>query len=138
MLIVPNEGLKRMLERGLRGFLGGVHDLAIRLYKNDYIPTSTSVLSNFVESTFQGYYRQWGDSSQWLPATMSGGRATSTYGSVPLTWTCTGGDEKIFGYYVEESETATVLWCERLSVPRTLVPGTVIDLTLTLMGQSAL
>lgn len=136
-LVVPNAGAIRLLARTLSSFTPGPNDLALRLFKNDYTPDAASVLADFQEATFGGYFRQWIDSAGWPTPTIVGGKASSTYSLDPFTWTVTDPGQTVYGYYVEEAATATVLWAERLATPRVLFPGGQLELTLILTGKSA-
>lgn len=135
MLIVTLAGAERLLARTLSGFTPDAHDMALRLYSNDYTPDVNSVLASFTEATFSGYFRQWLDSALWgSPVTVSG-KAESTYGVDPLAWTVTDAGQTVYGYYVEESATGVVLWAERFNVPRVLTNGQTLEVTAVLTGR---
>jgi hypothetical protein len=69
----------------------------------------TDTLATYTEATFPGYA-----SVSLTPATLgaaSGG--TITYGS-QITFTCTGtSTDNVYGYYVNQTTSTTLVWSER-------------------------
>jgi hypothetical protein len=84
-------------------------NLVLKLYKNDITPSDTDTASTYTEATFSGYSAITLTGASW--GTASSG--TITYGS-QQTFTCddTATDD-IYGYYVVQATSGTLLYSER-------------------------
>lgn len=123
MILVPDEGEKAMLDVTLRAPLVTDIVLSLRLFKNDFVPSASTVLGSFVEADFTGYYRRDLPRADWsAPATVNG-RARSEHGTAPLVWTNTGAAQTVYGYYILDPGTAFIWWCERFDTERELNTG---------------
>jgi hypothetical protein len=54
MVVLTTAGMRAMFDAWIAGGLTGC---SLRLYKNDYTPTRTSVFADFVEADYDGYNR---------------------------------------------------------------------------------
>lgn len=82
----------------------------IGLFRNDWTPTSESVVGDVVPVTFGGYdglrdLADW-DSPEWVDPYV-----TLTHPAI--TWTCDGSSgDNVYGYYVVDGE-GNLAWAER-------------------------
>jgi len=84
-------------------------NLVLKLYKNNITPSDTDTAGTYTEATFPGYSSVTLTGASWGAA--SGG--TITYGS-QQTFTCSGSStDDIYGYFVVQSSSGTLLYSER-------------------------
>ena len=128
-LIVPNSG-----EILLHTFALTHEDLTLKLYKNDYTPTATSVVGNFTEADFTGYSAATLDKDDWTIVTDGNSKASATNDA--QSWTA-ASTQTVYGYYVLSTSSATtVLWAERFGVARALTSGDQLTITPTITASS--
>lgn len=99
--------------------------LGIALFKNNFIPTSNSVLADFTEAAFPGYAP--GTIIMSTPAFLNGqGRAEADADLV--TFTATGASaEMIFGFFLYDAG-LVVRYAERFNAPQPMtVAGAALD-----------
>lgn len=129
-LVTPNQGELELLDKMLRDALVTNEDYVLKLYKNDYTPDDSSVEASFVEADFTNYVAVTLTRANWNPAvTNANGKAETSYGTSPISWTCGATGNTIYGYYVIGATSGVVLWAERFSVPRVMSNGNVLNLT---------
>jgi len=98
-------------ERRLLDLLVGAWSCTVRLYKNDYTPTDTDTVANYVEADFNGYSAQ--AAVGWSAATGDGlGRAFTQATQLVYTKAAGGTTNQIYGYYVTDAG-GNLLWAER-------------------------
>lgn len=100
----------------------------LHLYQNNFTPTTTSVLGDFVESTFPGYAAQ---NLTWTPGAISGNNKPIPSGSIANTTTFINL-EFVFGYYITDSTDTVLYGAELFGFPGPFdmsVVGTVIQVT---------
>lgn len=84
-------------------------NLVIKLYKNNITPSDTDTAGTYTEATFPGYAAITLTGASWSAA--SGG--TIAYGS-QQTYSCTGtSTDDIYGYFVVQASSGTLLYSER-------------------------
>jgi len=84
-------------------------NLVLRLYKNNITPSDTDTAGTYTEATFPGYAAITLTGASW--GAPSGG--TITYGA-QQTFTCSGtSTDDIYGYYVTQATSGTLLYSER-------------------------
>ena len=111
-LLVPNVGEAEMLARIL-AVNTSPNNCVIRLYKNNKTPAEDDTTTSYTECTGAGYAPITLAGSNWSIATV-GGTTTAEYPQV--TFTFTGAEPTIYGYYVTDSSaTPKLLWAERFS-----------------------
>jgi hypothetical protein len=135
MIVIPDAGKIELLTKTLLAPLVTDEAYSLRLYTNDYTPAAGSVLGNFLETGFAGYYRRDLLRSSWGVPTIIAGRASSSYAVDPLEWTCTAGPVTLHGYYVVAPASGVVAWAERFNVPRTLLTGSKLQISAVLTGR---
>lgn len=123
-LVVPDSAERDNLDYTLDR-----RDRVYHLYQNNYTPTDSSVLSDFVEANFTGYAAQTVAATAWNNATTdASGNTCAT--AADLVWTNTGTtSQTIYGYYVTDTGGTILEWCERFANPRTLNPNDKLTLT---------
>ena len=95
--------------------------LTLRLYSNDYLPTSTSTLGSFTTCSFAGYSDQTLTNSDWNPAEESPDGNAQKHATTVSTFTATGTGT-IEGYLL--FTTGNVVLCaEQFSEPQTVSNG---------------
>ncbi len=110
-LLVPDQGEVELLSRMLNK--NSPADVVLKLYTNNRTPAEGDDTSSYTESTGTGY----GDISltgaSWSVATATG---TTTAEYAQQTFTYTGAEANIYGYYVTDLTAETiVLWAEIFS-----------------------
>ncbi len=84
-------------------------NLVLRLYKNNITPSDTDVAGTYTEATFPGYSAITLTGASWNAP--SGG--SIAYGA-QQTFTCSGtSTDDIYGYYVTQATSGTLLYSER-------------------------
>lgn len=136
MILVPDAGERAMLDVTLRAPLVTDIVLSLRLYKNDYTPVAASVLADFTEATFMGYFRRDLARADWSTPVTVLGRARSEHGTAALTWTNSGASQTVYGYFIVDPGTAIVWWAERFNVPRVVPNGGQLVLQPALTGRT--
>ena len=107
-LLVPYVGANIALEALVNKT--APQNLVLNLFANNITPSNTDTAVTYTAATFAGY----------APAAISGtgwGSAASgviTYAS-QITFTCstTGATNNIYGYYVTQTTSGTLVWAER-------------------------
>jgi len=105
-------------------------NLTLRLYSNNYTPTSTDTSSNYTELSGYGYSSVSLTPSSFTFAT--GTPCTATYPQI--TFTFTGAAGLIYGYFVTQASSGSLLFANRFSnAPISIANnGDQIRVTLTL------
>ena len=84
-------------------------NLIIRLYKNNITPSDTDTAGTYTEAVFPGYAAITLTGASWNAAA-----AGSIAYSAQQTFTCSGAaTDDIYGYYVVQSASGTLLYSER-------------------------
>jgi len=84
-------------------------NLVLKLYKNNITPSDTDTAATYTEATFGGYAGITLTGASWGAASSG----TITYGS-QQTFTCNAtATDDIYGYYVVQSVSGTLLYSER-------------------------
>ena len=84
-------------------------NLSLRLYKNNITPSDTDVAGTYTEATFPGYAAITLTGASWNAAAAG----TIAY-SAQQTFTCSGtSTDDIYGYYVTQVSSGTLLYSER-------------------------
>jgi len=84
-------------------------NLIIRLYKNNITPSDTDTAATYTEAVFPGYAAITLTGASWNAAA-----AGSIAYSAQQTFTCSGAaTDDIYGYYVVQSVSGTLLYSER-------------------------
>lgn len=108
-LRIPNAGEVKFLESVLGVSAPGT--LSIRLFTNNITPADTDVLGTYTQSTGGGYSAQ-----NLVPASWTITPGSPTEAVYPqITWTFTGASASLYGYYVVDTATNTLLWAERFT-----------------------
>lgn len=102
--IIPNEGEEDMLDVLLAG------NLVLRLFKNNFTPSDSSVLADFTEADFPGYAAITLTGGSWT--TTPGAPSIATYAAQTFTATASGS-QTIYGYYITRTATGRVWMAER-------------------------
>ena len=84
-------------------------NLVLRLYRNNITPSDTDTTGTYTEAVFPGYAAITLTGASWNAA--SGG--SIAYGA-QQTFTCSGtSTDDIYGYYVTQASSGTLLYSER-------------------------
>ena len=128
-LVVPNEGELQLLDKMLRAALSVDEAYILKLFQNNYTPDANATSTLFTESNFTNYVAMTLSRANWNASTLVSGKAQSSYGANPQTWTCGVTGNVVYGYWVEGASSGKVLWAERFAVARTLAEGDVLNIT---------
>ncbi len=105
--LVPNAGEAIALDRFLK-----TSDETLKLFVNDYTPVEGSVAGDFTEMSTQGYAAKTLTAASWS----SGAYAQQTW-----TFDGTGGSTVVYGYFVIDAGSGTIMFAERFGSPPTIV-----------------
>jgi len=106
-LNVPHTGENLALEMIVNKT--AAQNLLLKLFINNITPSDTDTAGTYTEATFPGYSAITLTGISW--GTASGG--TITYGS-QQTFTCSGtATDNVYGYYVVQASSGTLLYSER-------------------------
>lgn len=109
-LLVPDEGEVELLSRAVNKNVPD--DCELHLYTNNKTPAEGDVVGDYTESTGAGYASETLTGSSWTVTTTTG----TTTGEYPqVTFTYTGAEANIYGYYVTNAGNGILLWSERFS-----------------------
>jgi hypothetical protein len=128
-LIVPDQGELRLLDIMLKLALSTNENHILKLYRNDVTPAAASAPGSFTEANFTGYAARTLTRTLWNSAVTVSTKAESSYGTTPQSWTCGTTGNTIYGYWVEGSTSAKVMWAERFSTSRVLANGDILNIT---------
>lgn len=97
-------------------------NLVLKLYSNNITPSDTDTAGTYTECTFTGY------SAITLTGASWGSASAGSIAYAQQTFTCSGaGSENVYGYYVVQSSSGTLLYSER---------GTGVPFTITTVGDN--
>lgn len=109
-LLVPDVGEVELLSRMVN--LNAPDDCILHLYTNNLTPAEGDTEGLYTESTGTGYSAITLTGASWTVST-TGGVTTGSYPQV--TFTYTGAEPNIYGYYVTDNAGTLLLWSERFS-----------------------
>lgn len=91
-------------------------DQSLKLFTNNYTPVAASVAGDFAEASGGGYAAKSLTGTSWTVATNGSGQAEATYAAQTFTFTgALSGSASIYGYFVVQSSSGTIMWAERLA-----------------------
>lgn len=128
-LVVPDLGELELLDKLLKDALSTNEDFILKLYKTDHTPVAASLAAEFTEATFTNYSVRTLARATWNAASTISNKASSSYGSTPLSWTCGATGNTIYGYYVIGATSNVCLWAEKFSTARVLAEDDILNLT---------
>ncbi len=128
-LVVPDQGELRLLDTMLKLALSTNENHILKLYQNNYTPVAASAPGSFTEATFTGYAARTLTRSTWNAAVTVSTKGETSYGTTPQSWTCGVTGNTIYGYWVEGSTSAKVLWAELFATSRVLATGDILNIT---------
>jgi len=108
-------------------------NLSLRLYKNNITPSDTDTAATYTEATFTGYAAITLTGASWNAAAAG----TITY-SAQQTFTCSAvATDDIYGYYVTQTGSGTLLYSERdASAPFAVrISGDAVKITPTISAN---
>jgi hypothetical protein len=117
-LLVPDVAEAMLISRMLNK--SAPDDCKLKLYKNNVTPAEADVVGSYTESTGAGYAAIALTGANWTVTTATG---TTTASYAQQTFTYTGAEANIYGYYVVDSAGTTLLWAERFSDGPYSIPG---------------
>lgn len=126
-LIVPDEGEIELLTKLLKNTTD-TEDYLLRLYKNNYVPSGTTTLTDFTEADFTNYAEKTIARSDWSTPTTGVTNKAESQVSIQA-WTCGTVGNTIYGYYVIGSVSGKVLWAEKFASTRVLEDSDILNLT---------
>ena len=104
---MPNEGEEDILDVIL------ATTLVLRLFKNNFSPANSSVLSDFTEADFTGYSAITLTGASWV--TTQADPSTATYAQQAFTGT--GTAQTVYGYYITRTSSGRVWYYQRFTTP---------------------
>lgn len=121
-LIWPKQGSLKLMDDLADNFLP---TLALALYRNDYIPTSASVLADFTEASFPGYAPQ--SISTPNPSFLNGGGQAENDADLLTFNQSAGPAQVIYGYFIYDAA-LVVIAAQRFPAPVNMTgPGASLD-----------
>lgn len=130
-VVYPQVGLDELLARMLSPGSASGDPWVLHLFQNDYQPHISTVVGEFVESTFAGYATRTVSQSGWVPQDPTVNAAHSRYGDAPWVWDSLVDTQSIFGWYVTNGAGDVVYMAERLPMPRIIEPTRNFQLQIT-------
>lgn len=115
MLLTPTVGENKLLE-----FMLGVAtpgNQVLRLFVNDVTPSDGDTHASYTEMSTLGYAPMPLTKTSWTVAQASG-KAEASYAMQTFTFTA-GTPVTVYGYYVTDVTTGTLLWAERFAAAKT-------------------
>jgi len=109
-LLVPDVGEVLMLKYMLN--FATASDVKLKLFTNNRTPAEGDALASYTESTGNGYTANALTGTNWTVVTSTG---TTTGSHAQVTFTFTGAEASIYGYYVTDSAGTGLLWAERFT-----------------------
>lgn len=128
-LVVPDQGELRLLDIMLKEALTTNENHILKLFRNDVTPSASFIAASLTEANFTNYAARTLTRANWNAATTVSGKAESSYGTTPQSWTCGATGNTVYGYWVESSVSGKVLWAERFSTSRVLSTNDVLNIT---------
>lgn len=127
-LVVPNVGELELLNRLLQGGnYANDGNYVLKLFKNNYTPTTVSTLGDFTEADFTNYVSVTLSQTMWGTASTNGNdKAESSYSQ--QSWTCGSTGNTVYGYYVEGAVSGQLLWAEKFGSAKVLTNGDILNL----------
>lgn len=114
-LVLTTAGLQWLLNSG-RGGMVATPSLVLRLFRNDYVPVKSSLVTDMQEANFPGYAQI--NLNAWGPVGPDANN-DALVEETSRTFGCTGSGtpNTIYGYYVVEPVSGVMLWAERSTAP---------------------
>lgn len=109
-LLVPNTGEVIALEALVNRT--APQNLVLRLYTNNITPGESDTAATYTEAAGFGYASITLTGSSWAAATPG---APSSISFAQQTWTFTGNLGNVFGYYLTQVTSGTLVYAERFS-----------------------
>lgn len=109
-LLVPDVGEVELLSRMLNK--NAPDNVVLKLYTNNRTPAEGDDASSYTVSTGTGYADITLTGASWTVATAAG---TTTAEYAQQTFTYTGAEANIYGYYVVNNAETVLLWAEIFS-----------------------
>lgn len=136
MIVIPDAGSLEVLTQAFSSALVVDVPLSVRLFSNNYTPDQSSVLANFTEAGWLGYFRQTINRADWYNALLVGGVASLEYSLVFLWTNTSGAPQTVYGWYAVNPATAVVQIAERFGTTRVLAPGAQLQLAPVVTGTT--
>lgn len=112
LIVIPNEGLKEMLERVC------ADNMRIKLFANDYTPQHGSVMADFTEASVVGYVDTLVVPGDWDAPALSGNLAYTQ--TAPVAFSATNPNtEDCYGWYLVDGTSTYVVAAARFDVAPT-------------------
>lgn len=127
-LIVPDLGEIELLTKLLIN-TNDTEDYLLRLYKNSYSPSASTVVADFTQANFTTYAEKTIARGDWSSPSGIGVPQKAESSVTAQSWTCGATGNTIYGYYVVGSTSGVCLWAEEFVSPRILADGDILNLT---------
>lgn len=115
-LLVPTVGENKLIEFALGKSTPG--DQILHLYVNNYTPVDGDTSASYTEMSTLGYAAKTLTKGSWTVA-QNAGVAQATYADQTFTFTA-GTAVTVYGYYVTDTTTGTLLWAEKFGTALTV------------------
>ena len=125
-LIVPDAGELELLTKLLINTTD-TENYLLRLYKNSYSPSGSTVIGDFTEADFTTYAEKTLARGDWASPSTVANKAESSV--TAQSWTCGASGNTVYGYYVVGATSGVCLWAEEFASPRILANGDILNLT---------
>ena len=135
-IVVPDQGELILLNKMLRSLTNNDADFELRLFTNNITPKSTTTESDLTEATFSGYALKTLNRSNFEAATTLGNGEAQVVYDTEQVWTVGATGQDVWGYYVVERSTGSLIWLEKFSAVAHLTSGDNLKTTPTLTLRS--
>jgi len=122
-IVCPTEGATQLLDKMLSKALSVDENYTLKLYQNNYVPTTASTATSFTECTFVGYSALTLTRAGWNASVVSGTVAEATYGTTCTFTLSSGASQTVYGAFVLGATSGKVLMAEAFATPRVLGVG---------------
>jgi len=133
MLLSPQQGETQLLT----DLLSSGENWTLKLFQNNYTPTSADTPASYTEATFTGYssktLTRTVTGSTWSTPTAASPSVSQYNAGTPQSWSATSA-QAIYGYYLVGATSGKLIWAEKFASPISLVNPS----TLTLVPQVSL
>lgn len=114
--IYPDQGVSEIL---LRAVAGG---LQYHLYRNDFLPTLDSALTDFVEAAWSGYVPILVPDGSWALGVVVSHVAQITAPDIHFPNT-SGSDQVVYGYFITDAAGVKLVGCARFDNAPITIPN---------------
>lgn len=119
-IVVPNEGqVELATSMAITADFSG-YEYQFDLFSNNYTPTQSSSVEDFVIANYDGYEPKVWHRTDWNTVITIDDEAVLTLALNPLQFQNLGEDQIVYGYLIRSVSSGNVLWCQRFDLTPTI------------------